>query len=440
MKVLWLSNRLLSQNDPCSTGTWLDTMAQVLVSSGEVTLGNIAFGPVKDVTRQDYGPVRQWAVPDTLSLCEGLPPPRYLSAILKAVDSYSPDLVHVWGTEYFWGLLTARKLIPYPSLLGIQGLKFAIAPVFSGGLSNLEQLLCIGIKEFIHRSSIFQMRKRYEKWGVMEKEIIAGHNFIAALLRWALSHIRTINKTSTLFQYDYILRQPFYQAPPHSHVSNNKILCIAAYPSPFKGLHVAVRAIRLLRNKFPDIELRIAGNHQQPGIRQDGYIAWMNREIYRLGMRSKVIWLGTLSAEKLVGEMHNCSAVVVPSFIESYCLAMAEAMFVGMPIVSSYAGNMPDLAHHNDSALFFPPGDASACAGQLEKILADRELASRLSKSAREKALIRHDPKKILKNQLRIYHQVLSESNADQMHRFAILASNREKSKVKSDEGVVVQQ
>ncbi|MHB9028474.1 MAG: hypothetical protein ACYC9O_06880, partial [Candidatus Latescibacterota bacterium] len=134
LKILWLSNKLVSPNDGGGTGTWLDALAEMLISSGEVELGNIAFGPVREITRKDWGSIRQWAVPDKLPLRDGLPPRRYISAILKAVETFSPDLAQVWGTEYYWGLLTARKYITRPALLEIQGLKFAIAPVFSGGL------------------------------------------------------------------------------------------------------------------------------------------------------------------------------------------------------------------------------------------------------------------------------------------------------------------
>ncbi|MHB9031105.1 MAG: glycosyltransferase family 4 protein [Candidatus Latescibacterota bacterium] len=421
MRILWLSNKLLSPKDTGDTGNWLDTMARMLVDYGGVELGNIAFGPVNQITRSDYGPIRQWAIPDGMPLRNGLPHPRHVAALLKEADRFSPDMVHVWGTENFWGLLTARKLMPYPALLSIQGLKFAIAPFFSGGLTCKEQWSCIGLKELVKRCSIPQMRKKFEEWGEYEREIISGHSFIAALRSWGLSHVRLINKTGTTFRSDYILRQPFYQAPPFFCPSNHTFLCVAAYPAPFKGLHVAVRAVRHLKNRFPDIELRIAGNHQASGLHRNGYVAWLNREIGRMDLQSNIVWLGALSASRIITEMRSCCAVIVPSFVESYCLTMAEAMMAGMPVVSSYAGNLPDLARHNESALFFSPGDAAACAFQMERIMTERELAMRISEKAREIAIKRHDPHKNLVAQVEMYRQVSAE-------------------KVQTDESIVAEQ
>ncbi|MHB9031106.1 MAG: glycosyltransferase family 4 protein [Candidatus Latescibacterota bacterium] len=236
------------------------------------------------------------------------------------------------------------------------------------------------------------------------------------MLKWALSQVRSINASCRTFRCDRILRKPFYCAAPGTGVNNCRIFCTAAYSSPFKGLHVAMRAVSLLKDRFPNVELRIAGALQRDSVRRDGYIAWINREAERLGLQSSVVWMGALSAPELIHELQNCAVVVVPSFMESYGLALSEAMILGVPVVSSFAGSMPDLARHDDSALFFPPGDTAACAYQLGRILTDRELASRISKRARESALQRHDPEEILLNQLKIYHQVIAGSEPNARH------------------------
>ena len=81
------------------------------------------------------------------------------------MESFSPDLIHVWGTEKFWGLLTARDFIRGNVLLEMQGLKRAIAKYYEGGLTIREQLACIGVKEIIKNNVIPLQRKKYERWG-----------------------------------------------------------------------------------------------------------------------------------------------------------------------------------------------------------------------------------------------------------------------------------
>lgn len=421
IKILWLCNKALSENDSGTSGTWLDAMSQMLVDSEQVVLGNISMGDVKKTTRQDYGPVSQWLVPYTTKFKHmlnrhGLPDADIVESILNAVAEFAPDLVHIWGTENYWGILSANKMIRRVSLLEMQGLKLAIAKVYGGGLSFSEQMACVGLKEVIRQSSIFNVQKQFERWGEKEKAIIAGHKFITTQSYWMESQIKAINRNAKIFHTELILRNAFYKSEPWQYSRGPVIFCSAAYTSPFKGLHVAIRAIEILKRRFPHIELHIAGAHQRTGIRRDGYITWVCKEIKRAGLEPNVAWLGTLSADQLVTHLTKCSAIVLPSYVESYCVALAEAMMLGVPAVVSYTGGTSWLAADEVSALFFPPGDAEMCAFQLERTLEDKALATRLSAAARETAKRRHDPNTVIMNQLGIYRQAIAEGTGAGAH------------------------
>jgi len=406
MKILWLSNVTLTDEDHGSTGTWLGALAQRLVASGKVTLGNISSGSVPQTIRQNSGPVSQWIVPSAVpSLRTGLPSSSIIADILKAVDIFDPDLVHVWGTESYWGLLTARNIIKRKALLETQGLKFAIAPVFAGGLSWKEQLACVGMKELLRARTIPQMRRSFARWGAFESEIIESHHDIVVQSDWLEAQVRRITNLSRIFRNDFALRKPFYEARPWSYKGSPVIFCTAAYSAPFKGLHVAVRAGALLKKRFPHIEIRIAGAHQRSGLSRDGYIAWIHREAVRMGMSGHLKWLGPLSAAQIVQELQDCSAFVMPSSVEGYCLGLAEAMQIGVPSVVSFAGGAACLAKDGESALYFSPGDDAMCAWLIERVFADRDLSERLSRNARTAALARNDPDKIADRQLEIYRQ-----------------------------------
>jgi glycosyltransferase involved in cell wall biosynthesis len=207
-----------------------------------------------------------------------------------------------------------------------------------------------------------------------------------------------------------MLREPFYRAVPWQYTDRKQVFCITAYPAPFKGLHLAIRAAAILRNRIPNFKLLIAGALLRNGIRKDGYIDWLTREIRRLGIESNVEWLGPLEAQRIVDAMEAASAVLVPSYIENCCNAMQEAMIVGTPVVASYAGGLPSLAKSEESTLFFPPGDAALCAYQLERVLTDKGLAEQLSTAAREIAMIRNDQDKIISHYLEMYRHIIGDS------------------------------
>lgn len=408
MKVLWLCNCPLSEVDARGTGTWLTAMAQSLAVSNSVELGAITLGPVKCVTREDCGAIRQWIVPAGMRLRgSGLPSVEMVNALRDIVDGFSPDLLHIWGTECFWGLLSARGVLRYPALLEIQGLKGVCAREYFGGLAEAEKLCCIGWKELLKLRTLYADQRAFRRWGTREVEIIRGHKFVGYHSAWIASYLRSVGRGCHIFQNERVLRKPFYTAEAWTRPQVPSIFCSAGYAAPFKGLHVAIRSLKLLRQRYPTIRLRIGGAHRLGGLRQDGYLRWVTRLIQHLGLEDAIDWLGALSAEQIVAELQSVSVAVVPSYVESYCVTLVEAMMVGTPCVSSFTGGTAHLGRDEDTCLFFPPGDVSMSAFQIDRVISDGALSEGMSQRARSVALVRNDPCTITQRQVETYRTVL---------------------------------
>jgi len=411
MKILWLCNRMLFKSEETGTGGWLGAMAESLLKykNNFLELANITFGNVSHVTETNVGGIKQWIVPSGKAQQHGDSLP-YLSNIFRIIEQYTPDVIHVWGTETFFGLITARGYVDIPSVLEMQGLVGAYAKVYHSDLTLQEQIRCTGLKEILKSSMIIQQAQKYKKWGIIEKEIIRGHQFIITQSDWMQSQIKHLSSQNQCFQNARILRKPFYESTPwNPALKRNIIFCSAAYPVPYKGLHVALRSISILKKRVPDIQIRIAGVLQKKGIRMDGYMRWINHLIKKLNIEANVFWLGGLNADQISCEMLNASAMVLPSFIENCSNALQEAMLVGLPVVTSYAGGSPSLVKDEESALFFSPGDEVMCASQLERLMTDSVMSVKLSKKARNTALKRNDPFEVVNRQFDIYKTVIEE-------------------------------
>jgi glycosyltransferase involved in cell wall biosynthesis len=413
VRILWLSNAVLANEESRSTGTWLHALADSLASSPDVELGNISSGDTREVVRQDFGRIQQWIVPSNLRLsADGLPPPEIVAGIAGVVKTFAPDIIHVWGTESYWGVLTAKGLLKGRVILEMQGLRSAIRKVFHGNLSLREQLGCVGIKEILRGSTIPQKRRQLRAGIVVEREVVSSHRFITVQSSWMEAQVRDVNPSATVFHNDCALRRPFDTDRAWGYSGKPTIFCSAAYPFPLKGLHVAVRALARLKPVFPSVELRIAGELKRSGLRRDGYIAWVEREARRLFVDGNISWLGPLVADDIVTELLGSSAFVLPSFIENHPLSLAEAMALGVPSVVSFAGGAPSLAFDGISALFFTPGDETMCAFQLRRAIENPVLARQLSERARETAAARNASGRILRQQVDIYRQVMNASAA----------------------------
>lgn len=410
MRILWLCNCPMSPADSVGTGSWLGALAKQVKQDDAVELGLIAPGGVHQVTRQDCDEISQWLVPRVELNREGLPPGSVIKGIVEACDEFNPDFLHVWGTENYWGLLTARGIIKRPALLEMQGVKGAIAQLFFGGLTFTERLRCLGIKEMLKRKTMASQKGTFESWRRFEEEMIRGHAWIDFHTLWTRAQVKAVNPSARLFKVERALRDAFHSAAPWKPSGSKTIFCTAAYPAPFKGLHVAIKALSVLRKRVPDAILEIAGSHHRPGLRLDGYMRWVLGLIAELKLQEYVHWLGPLSAPQIVARQQAAGAVLIPTFVESYCVALCEAMVMGVPTVVSYTGGTSYLGRDERTCLFFPTGDEAMCAYQLERLLTDSVLATRLSDAARAVAITRHDGQQIVSQQLRIYRTLLESA------------------------------
>ncbi|PVD52654.1 glycosyl transferase [Terrimonas sp.] len=411
-KILWLSNCHLSNTGMSSTGTWLFAMMEALLKTGQVKLYNVTQGGVKEFTKQDWGDVGQWVIPRQKINNKGLPASETINFFKKIEEDVNPDLIHIWGTESLWGMLGAKKVFNAPVLLDMQGILYAYAKVFFGGLTTKELLQTTGLKELLLPvRHLYFRKKEFERRGIHEKFVIHNTSFISVQSAWVEAHILSENPGCRLFHTGIILRKEFYNASPwqHTETKNPVIFTSSSGSTSYKGLHVLFRALAVIKQKFPSVKLKIAGTIIQQKKIQDGYTLWLIRLAKKLGVYESVEWLGPLNAAQIVQQFQQASVVVIPSVVETYCLALAEAMIVGVPSVVSYSGAMPELADHNKSALYFPTGDFMSCAWQVEKILTDKTLCEKLSVAARATGIKRNDPDDIVNNQLRIYNEIIGK-------------------------------
>lgn len=419
MKVLWLSNCPLIESKITNTGAWIQSMAEGLLAIGSLELAVIAFADVSQFTRQDYHSAPQWLVPVRARLGrDGLPKKSLVEEIVKACKWFRPDIVHVWGVESYWGLLTARGYIRVPALLEMQGMKKACAKLFTADLTVKELFQCIGLKEVLKRKSIISYKNDFARWGRFEEEILRGHHFIDVQSEWMSAQVSAIQPQAQQFFVDLALRQPFCTARPWSDFKDERaaqdtsqhIFCSSSGPIPYKGIHVALRVLAELKREFPQARLRVAGVFQRKGLRQEGYVRWLNHLCMELNVTENIDWLGPQDADQIIHELQQCAVNVVCSFVESYCLALAEPMYLGVPCVTSYNGGTSWIAEDQKTALFFPSGDAVMCAHQIGRIFRERELVRRLSVQARSAGMKRHDPESVVHRQKAIYQEIVGKA------------------------------
>lgn len=411
MKVLWFSNIPLTETKLKGTGSWLYSMSRLLVENG-VDLYNITQGDYNGTHYYENDLIKEWRIQRTKKYNNYLPEQRILNTITDIVERIKPDLFHVWGMEEYWGLLFTRGIVKGRVILDIQGIKKACSEVYYGNLQLEDIISTIGPKELIMpHMSILKKKREFEKWGCVEAEMLSSIKNISIQSEWVHSHIKPfVRDTSNIYKTKIILRPEFEFADQWKYVNTkNPVITTIFNQQPFKGFYILLKAVSIVKTKYPNVRLDVIGNFYNPSstIRRPGYISYLIKLIKKYGITDNVNFLGPLDACQIIKTMQSSQVMVQTSFCESYSMALAESMAVGIPCVVAFAGAMPELAKDREEALFYPPYDPYCCASLIERVIIDKELAGYLSDNSRRVSVERNDKESIVNTQLNIYNKVM---------------------------------
>ena len=110
----------------------------------------------------------------------------------------------------------------------------------------------------------------------------------------------------------------------------------------------------------------------------------LNKLVSELPERHEVYFTGELPNDQVLHFYSLFTVKVLASNMEGFSQSLLESMAIGTPVIATESSGNPDLITHGENGLFFNEGDIQQLAEHLEKIYADKNLATQLSKNAME--------------------------------------------------------
>jgi glycosyltransferase involved in cell wall biosynthesis len=136
------------------------------------------------------------------------------------------------------------------------------------------------------------------------------------------------------------------------------------------GIDVGLRALARVAERFPGLQVSIAGSGPERGN-----LETLARE---LGLAERVRFTGRLDVQQMAGLYQSADVVLNPSRADNTPNSILEALACGVPVVSTDVGGIPFLVTHGHSAWLVPPEAPQALADGVCKVLADPELRAAL--------------------------------------------------------------
>ena len=146
---------------------------------------------------------------------------------------------------------------------------------------------------------------------------------------------------------------------------------------PRKGFPGLVRAFDRIAAAHPDLALVIIGSPGWGSTALDDALSSVTH-------RDRIIRLGYVADDNLMVWLRGAALLAYPSRYEGFGYPPLLAMSLGVPVVTTAAGSIPEVVA--DAASLVPPDDVDALAGALERVLDDPTVAASLRDAGRERA------------------------------------------------------
>jgi glycosyltransferase involved in cell wall biosynthesis len=290
--------------------------------------------------------------------------------IRRILDELAPDLIHVFGTEYGYGLAALDSLIP--TLISMQG-------------------LIAFIKDFDRRFVLTLQSS-------IEAEVIQNSSFFASATAWATNYIRSQNRSAVVFDLPEAINRCFFSAK--SSLRTKDVVCVGRL-CQYKGLETAIKAMTHVLKSHPSCRLLVVGT----GDRR--YTIHLKDFARKNGVAGGVQFLGAKSPFEIASIHMGARMLVHPSLVDNSPNSIIEGMAMGLPVIASNVGGIPSLIKDAETGLLIEPGDPQQLADCINYLLEDNTRCRSMGRAARKVALQRNHPTVVGATAFHIYNNLV---------------------------------
>lgn len=167
---------------------------------------------------------------------------------------------------------------------------------------------------------------------------------------------------------------------------------------PEKGVRTLVEAFAIVAADRPEARLLLVGDGpERPAI---------EARATALGLAGRVAITGWVDHPTVERHLASAAVQAVPSeWAEPFGIVAAEALARGTPVVATNVGGLAEIIDDDVTGLLVEPGDATALARALLRLLGDAGLRGRLARAGRVAAAERFGAERFIDAMLEVYER-----------------------------------
>ncbi len=417
MKILWIVNMVLPELAEHmgvrtgSSGTWMINLSKTISETENVKLA-VACVYGNEFKKYELNNITYYLIPGTsksMMFYDGKLAPYWE----KIEADFAPDIVHIHGTEYTHSISYLRTFPNKKYLLSIQGIMSKISANHTDKIKLSELIKFRTMKENLHLNGMIERKILSNKAVRFEREIISRVNYATGRTDWDKAFMMSLNPNLKYYRCFYNLREEFYTADKWSYdkCTPHTIYASTSAQSPFKGGYMFLKALALVKEKYPDVKAYFLGSKVVNGELQvtSGYTKYIKHLIDKYNLKDNVEFVTRLDTNGVIKMMQDVNVCVIPSTCENASATLRESIHIGTPSVASFRGGMTDLMEDRKSGFFFDFPDYELLALRICELFEKPEMATEFSKKSIEFAEKIHDPEKNTQDFIDMYKDIVND-------------------------------
>lgn len=411
MKVLWFTNipmpdvHIYYKNEINGSGGWMGALLEELKPNDNIKLGVVTACqeyPDSHFILDDieYYIINQKKIRFRPAIFPADNNPKYLNMCQKIIEEFAPDLIHIHGTERFYGNLVSLCQVKIPVLISIQGILEHYSKWFHwfGHLSMIDVIKFDFFKTITFRGQIWDFLEMKKRAAREKKMFVSCNNFLGRT-NWDKSFVNFYNNDANYTHIDEVIRKPFWNHNWDISTCKRHRIAFLNPGHPRKGVELVLSAVNKLKDEYNDIQLYLIGN-----LSNDGYGRYIKKKISELGRIVKI--LGGLNAFEVSEVLFSSHVFVSGSFIDNSPNSIAEAQIVGIPVISSFTGGISSMIEDKKTGLLFPNGDIPSLCQKISDIFKNDDYTKSIGKNGQIVSRKRHDPNNIVDLHINVYKKL----------------------------------
>lgn len=413
MKVLWFNRScpaIYKESLGTLLGGWQDSLERILKNNTDIEL-YIAFngnGSVKVIDRVTYIPLNIY-----LSTFEKLKNQftwtvesgKLVKQAIKTVENYKPDLIHVFGTEWPFGLIA--KYTDIPVVVHMQG---AIAPYYNAKYPpgyNIFTYICAmkgNFARYIWYCIQSIKQKSREK---MERQVFENVKYYMGRTCWDKAVTKICNPERMYFHVDEALRPAFINSKVTWNLNEQNLkklkLVTVGCSTLYKGLDMMIKTAKLLKQLNVDFEWNVVG-HLPNEFRM--MVEYKEKKKFS---DCNINILGFMQPEDMTTLLCNSTMYVHTAYIENSPNSLCEAQILGVPVVSTNVGGISSLVGDGVDGILVPANDPFRMSYEILSLYNDKNRMKDYSIKGMARAKERHNPENIAKDLMNCYNTIINK-------------------------------